>query len=69
VAQRSFKVKVQRVEDRSETFRATISQVMAKILDPQKGDELVWTVDPATRKATVERGASSSPKTAERRSR
>ena len=69
VAQRSYKVKVQKVEDRSETYRATIPQVVAAILDLQKGDELVWIVDPATRRVTVERGASSPPKTTERRSR
>jgi hypothetical protein len=57
VPTRTYRTKVQRAEAKSETYRTTIPQVVAQaILDLQKGDDIVWTVDPATRRVTVSKG-------------
>jgi hypothetical protein len=59
VSTRVYRTKVQRAEAKSETYRTTIPQVVAQaILDLQKGDEIIWTVDTPTRRVTVTKGDS-----------
>lgn len=58
VSLHTFKVRVQMVQLRgnSATYRITLPRPVVTVLDLQKGDELVLTWDPATRRLTAAKG-------------
>jgi hypothetical protein len=60
---RSFVTKVHQSKEGSPSLRTTLPEAVATVLSVQRGDSLVWTVEPELRRVTVSKrtGGSSSP--------
>jgi hypothetical protein len=54
---RSFVTKVHQSKEGSPSLRSTIPEAVATILHVQRGDSIVWVVEPETRRVTVTKRA------------
>jgi hypothetical protein len=62
VATHVFRTRVQllRTSAGTDSFRVTVPAPLIPVLDVTKGDDLVWSYDPTTRKVSVSKGAPAS---------